>query len=74
MGRGPEETFSPRRCAGGPQGHGKALSISDEQESGMHTETTASRSLAHAERLSSKRLEITSGEEDVEKTGNWCEV
>ena len=40
----------------------------------MHTETTASRSLAHAERLSSKRLEITSGEEDVEKTGNWCEV
>lgn len=23
MGRGPEETFSPRRCAGGPQGHGR---------------------------------------------------
>lgn len=48
MDRGPEETSSPRRRAGGPQGHGKVLSITDHRESGIHTETTVSWPLAPA--------------------------
>lgn len=48
MGGGPEETFSPRRRAGGPQGHGKVLSVTDHWESGIHTETTVSWPLAPA--------------------------